>query len=144
VGLGGLSEKRVLGEIPHKEKGPACAGPSLFLGRKHPTEDAMNVAQAVCLVVAEMSHRRCKVSARKSPAASEQSRKLEQPIDEDEGYGVKMECCLLASKTNQEAYMGNDDSRWAASRRKLTCLDRAATSARRVYAMAASGLISTA
>ena len=29
----------------------------------------MNVAQAVCLVVAEMSHRRCKASMRKSSAA---------------------------------------------------------------------------
>jgi hypothetical protein len=39
-----------------KEKGPACAGPSLFLGRKHPTEDTVNVTQAVAVVVAEMSH----------------------------------------------------------------------------------------
>ena len=86
----------------------------------------MNVAQAVCLVVAEMSHRRCKVSARKSPAAPEQSRKFRAPIDEDEGYGVKMECCLLASKTNQEAYMGNDDSRWAASTRSAKIAPRIA------------------
>jgi len=93
---------RVLIETLKKEKGPACAGPSLFLGRKHPTEDAMNVTQAGCLVVAEMSHRRCKVSAQKSPAVPEQSGKSEQPIDEDQDYGVKMGCCLLASKTNQD------------------------------------------
>jgi hypothetical protein len=51
-----------------QEKGPACAGPSLFLGRKHPTEDPMNVPQAVPLVVAEMSHLQRKAPRGKTPA----------------------------------------------------------------------------
>jgi hypothetical protein len=46
-----------------QEKGPACAGPSLFLGRKHPTEDTKNVTQTVATVVAEMSHSQLKFSS---------------------------------------------------------------------------------
>jgi hypothetical protein len=63
----------------------------------------MNVAQAVSLVVAEMSHRRCKAFHAEIVGGSRLCRKSEQPIDENQGYGVKMECCLLASKTNLHA-----------------------------------------
>ena len=58
-----------------KEKGPACAGPSLFLGRKHPTEDALNVAQAACLVVAEMSHIRRNASAARAGKSKNSGRR---------------------------------------------------------------------
>jgi hypothetical protein len=64
-------EKRVLSETLRQEKGPACAGPSLFLGRKHPTEDPMNVPQAVPLVVAEMSHLQRKARRGNTPAVPE-------------------------------------------------------------------------
>jgi hypothetical protein len=72
---------------------------------------------------------KCHTGDAKSPRGNRRRRpsnlaNLEQPIDEDEGYGVKMECCLLASKTNQEAYMGNDDSRWAASTRSAKIAPR--------------------
>jgi hypothetical protein len=63
-----------------QEKGPACAGPSLFLGRKHPTEDVMNVPQAVRLVVAEMSHCPRKAAAENTLAVSEYSRKSGNPL----------------------------------------------------------------